>query len=91
MTRALFQYLLPIVLPTAIFVAWLAFTHSRGGEDRDFLDRLRAGPWFWLTIAGLLLMIAGLVHTGLNQGPNPGGLYVAPHVEGGRIVPGHVE
>lgn len=91
MTRALFQYLLPVLLPTAIFIAWLAFTHSRGADQSDFLSRLREGPWYWLTISGFLLMIAGLVYTGLSQGPSPGGAYHAPRFESGRIVPGHVE
>ena len=91
MSRALVQFLLPILLPTVLFVVWLAFTHYRGGADGDVLTRFRDGPWFWLVLSGFVLMIGGLAYTGLTRGTHPGGTYVAPHVEGGRIVPGHVD
>ena len=45
----------------------------------------------WLTTAGLALLVVSLFATGLLSGSEPGGVYVPPHVEDGRVVPGRVE
>ncbi len=51
---------------------------------------MREGPWFWLVLAGLALMIAALVTTAPLEGHEPGGVYQAPHYLEGEIVPGRM-
>lgn len=87
MTRLLLTYVLPLVLPTAIYVAWVWYarkTHKGEGE----LPGLRRGPLFWCLVAGFALMAGGLVTVALTSGAPPGsGDYRPPHLEGGKVVP----
>lgn len=90
MNRVLLQYLLPLLLPTILYVVWWwAYGRHRLVADGG-RPLLTAGPWFWLVIGGVALMAAGLVFTALTSGEAPGGRYVAPHLEDGRVVPGRV-
>ncbi len=80
MTRILLTYVLPLLLPTALYLLWLRF--AGGGARREV-------PWMWLAIAGLGL--AAMVLSGLAlSGGDKDGIYEPPHVENGKIVPGHV-
>ena len=88
MTRVLLQYVLPLLLPTLVFLAWLLLTRKPGENREDLRVRLLEGPWSWLGVAGFALMAVGLVYLGLSQGHAPGGTYEAPRYEGGRIIPG---
>ena len=92
MSRILLQYLLPLILPTAIWLIWfVAVGRNRPAADGS-LSKLQHGPWFWLILAGLALLGGNLVYTALNRGYDPSGTYVPPHWEGGRrVVPGRVE
>lgn len=90
MTRILLQYLLPLLLPIAIYLVWAWFARRRqaaGGVPY----RLQEGPWFWLILAGVALMAAGLVFMALVGGTDPGETYQAPRWEDGRIIPGRVQ
>lgn len=90
MTRILLQYLLPFLLPMAIYLLWALFARKRraaGGAPY----RLQDGPWFWVILAGLVLAAGGLVFTALTSGEAPGGVYTAPRWEDGKIVPGRIE
>ena len=51
-------------------------------------DRLRAAPWFWLMVAGFVLMVAGLVTLAMIEGHDPNTTYQPPRYEGGQVVPG---
>ena len=44
-----------------------------------------------LTATGLVLACASLVSLAFIGGEEPGGAYVPPHIEDGRIVPGEVK
>jgi hypothetical protein len=86
MSRILLTYLLPLVLPTAIYVAWVWYaraTHQGDGE----LPGLRKGPMFWCLLAGFALMVAGLVTVAMLTGAPPGSTYEPPRYEGGKVVP----
>jgi hypothetical protein len=48
-------------------------------------------PWALLFITGLILFVASFIYVGLTEGETTRGVYVAPHVVNGKIVPGHVE
>lgn len=90
MTRIMLQYVLPLLLPAAIFLLWVVLTRQRAGSQETAMERLQRGPWFWLVVGGFVLMAAGLAYLGLTEGSKPGGTYQAPRYEGGRVVPGKV-
>ena len=90
MTRIVLQYLLPLLLPMAIYLLWGWFARRRQAAGASAY-RLQDGPWFWLILAGMLLAAGGLVFTALTGGEEPGGSYRAPRWEDGRIVPGHLK
>ena len=90
MTRVLLQYLLPLLLPTLVFVVWVLLTR-RGSRGEGVMQRLERGPWFWLTSAGIVLVAAVLAYVAVTGGDDPGGTYVPPRFEGGRIIPGEIK
>ncbi len=91
MIRLLLTYVLPLVLPTAIYVTWVWYARRHHDEDSDDdLPGLKKGPLFWSLLAGLALTAAGLVTIALTSGvPPDSGTYVAPRLEDGRIMPPH--
>ena len=92
MGRILFQYVLPILLPIAIYVAWLAAERRRvvrAGTGQP--PRWQDAPWVWLVVAGVLLATVAAFAVALMGGDSIEGQYVPPRIENGRIIPGHVE
>jgi hypothetical protein len=87
MLRVLLTIVLPLVLPTALYLAWIRT--MQGAEAGP--PRWRALPWVWLVGAGTLLLIVVLVVVNVHFGKSESGVYVPPRWENGRIVPGHVE
>lgn len=90
MSRALLQYLLPLILPTVLYLIWALLIRD-SGSGRKLATILREGPWFWLILAGLVLAGASLVATALIGGGNIEGTYIPPRWEDGRVVPGRIE
>jgi len=89
MTRILLNYLLPIVLPTAVYFTWVWLSRRRrAGGPQGEAATTRSAPWFWLICAGFTLMAATLVYVALTSGHPPGLKYQAPHYEGGKVIPG---
>lgn len=90
MIRVLLTYLLPLVLPTVVYLLWLRLSRPSAGAGRAAAgdDLRRAVPWLWLALAGLALVAATLAALALTGGGSPGETYVPPHVEDGRVVPG---
>lgn len=88
MSRIILQYVLPLLLPVAVFLGWVLLTRGRDDEQGNIVSRLREGPWFWLIVAGVALMAGGLATLALTGGGDPGMTYVPPHREDGRVVPG---
>jgi hypothetical protein len=87
MPRVLLTVIVPLLLPTALYILW-AITLGRGASAEE-KDR-RAVPWIWLTAAGLVLALAVPLAV-VQIGGARQGTYVAPHLENGEIVPGHIE
>lgn len=80
MARVLLEVVLPFLAPFLLFFLYLLLV-TRGRR------RLERVPWFVLVICGLALACLGLVAPAFLGGHPPGGEYVPPHVENGRIVP----
>ena len=92
MGRILFQIVLPILLPTLIYVAWLAATRRRAekaesGERPEWSE----APWLWLAAGGVALAAFLALASAFFGGAPVGGVYVPPQVIDGKVVPGRVE
>jgi hypothetical protein len=83
------QLLIGLALSLAPFAAyalylWSAEAGSGKGSDSAWSPlALR-----WLTIAALMLMIAGFAVWAQYSGAPPGATYVPAHMENGQFVPG---
>jgi hypothetical protein len=88
MLRVLLTIVLPLLLPTAIYMAWIAFVSRSANSERP---RLGAMPVVWLVLAGALLLAAVLVTVTVHFGQPVSGRYVPPRYEDGRVVPPHLE
>lgn len=88
MTREFLTLFVPLVLPTALYLLWLSITRwwQVGGTIEWQLL-----PWLWLIGAGVGLTALVLFVVTVHFGTSQRGTYVAPHLEDGRIVPGHIE
>ncbi len=91
MIRLFFTYVLPLLLPTLVYVAWVGVARrkhkGKGGDDVD-LPGLRRGPLFWCLLAGFMMMSGGLISLALMSGDPPdSGQYQSPRLEDGKVVP----
>lgn len=82
MTRIILHYLLPLLLPFLIYLAYVALTRGRHP------DWLAGAPWAALAGAGVALMAVSLLTWNLLSGAPPGERYVPARFEDGRVVPG---
>lgn len=90
MTRFLVQVLLPLLLPVLIFLVW-AWLSSRSQDKGSLVAKVQNGPWFWLIVAGFVLMLGAVTYTALTSGGEPGETYTPPRLEDGRVVPGRFD
>ena len=90
MIRIILTVLVPLLLPTVLYVLWLLAMRRLEGTGAGAV--LRTLPWPWLGAAGVVLVAAVLaVVTLWIGGGGTAGTYVPPHTVDGKIVPGHVE
>jgi hypothetical protein len=85
MLRVCLEIILPLLLPTVLYLLWVTAlrpSHSAGAISWTGL------PWAWLGGAGIVLLAVVLVLFALSGGQHDG-TYVPAHLEHGRIVPGH--
>ena len=89
--RVILLRLLLVLLPILLFLAWRFWRNRRAvAQGQPGLD-LRDGPWVWLIAGGLVLAIASFGVAGLTGGEKPGGNYVPPRYEDGKVVPSHID
>jgi hypothetical protein len=89
MLRALFEYVLPLALPTAIYFAVRAWVERRAEEGHPVAKpSWWDAPWPWLGAAGIVLMLATLAVLSLTEGAPPSAVYHPPEVKGGKVRPG---
>jgi hypothetical protein len=96
MLRVFFTIVVPLLLPTALYLAWLRVARwSPRGASHELPqgETLRSAvlPWLWLAAAGVLLLALVLFVVTVHYGTSQPGTYVPPRWENGRIVPGHIE
>lgn len=93
--RILIEYVLPVVLPTVLWLAWLAYAKSRArarkqAEGQENLD-WQAVPWTWLLAAGLVLAMVIATGMTLTEGYRTGGYHPAAIDDHGRMIPGRID
>ncbi len=86
MIRVVIENLLLFLLPTLIYVIYVAVT--RDDRHKGILDE---APLVWLMIAGCALVVIVLASFGSDTRGKPGQIYVPPSMKDGRIEPGHLE
>jgi hypothetical protein len=82
-SRVIFVVFL-FLLPFALYALYLRFR----GQDES--APTIGHPWTELIIAGLVLVAGSFVLWGVFDDANQRGVYVPPHLEDGRLVPGRV-
>lgn len=91
MIRVLLTILVPLLLPTAVYLLVTARSRQRaraaGEEPKPFGD----GPWVWLALGGVILTAASLIFFFDQSSHKPGSVYTPPRLENGRVVPGHFD
>lgn len=85
MTRAFLQGLVLFLLPFVLFGAYLVIRRRNAFSWSSWSDQS-----FWLAIAGLAMVIASLIATGLMT-ERQTGAFVPTHIENGRVVPGQFQ
>ena len=82
MGRVFLTIIVPLLLPTALYVLWRVLVGKRLNVP---------AAWVWLVVAGLALASLTLVAVSVDFGEPKSGQYVPPHVSNGGVVPGHIE
>lgn len=86
MPREILTLVVPLLLPTLLYLVWLRATRwSEAGSARAW----RGLPWVWLALTGVALTAVVLFVVTVGFGTEMPGIYVPPRVENGQIVPGH--
>jgi len=88
MLRVVLTIVLPLLLPTALYLLWVA---TVGSTAEGRVIRWTAVPWLWLAGAGAVLLVIALVVVTVHFGTPQEGVYVPPRWQGDRIIPGHIE
>jgi hypothetical protein len=88
MFRVFATIVLPLLLPTALYLLWVRLT-ERSQQQRAV--RWAALPWVWLAGAGTVLLVLVLVVVNLRFGSSQRGVYVPPRYEHGQVVPPYIE
>ena len=85
MFRAVLHIIVPLLLPVVVYAIGSYWTSKRQGQGR--LPGWEEGQWFWVIMLGAVLAAISIGYLTYTGG-RPGDVYVPPHVEDGKIVPG---
>jgi len=90
--RILLTILLPLVLPSLLFLAWL-MSRRRAVADGRPPPHWTELPFRWMLLAAALGLVVGIIVLKIAQPPEDiGTRYVPPSMdESGRVVPGRFE
>jgi hypothetical protein len=89
MPRVLLTIVLPLILPTVVYLIWV--TTLRRPSSPGTEARWGALPWVWLAGAGVVLLAIVLFVVTVHFGATQQGVYVPPRWQNGHIIPGHIE
>jgi hypothetical protein len=91
MVRIVFTYIVPLLLPSAVYFAWGWYRTRYVAEHDGQAPKLESGPWALLLFLGAVLTLASFATTALLQGSAAGSVYTPPHLENGQVVPGRMD
>ena len=89
--RILIEYILPLALPTLLWVLWLAWRQKRAGAGAPASPDWRGVPWSWLLAAGLVLAMLTAIGGTMVSGYSTGGYHPAAIDPQGHIIPGRID
>lgn len=88
MLRVVFTIILPLILPTVLYLLWMRLARwSQRGEVAGW----SALPFLWLAATGVALLALVLFVVTVHFGTATPGVYVPPRWVNGRVIPGHIE
>lgn len=88
MSRILLNYLLPLVLPLAIYLTFMWWQRRQAQKNRDAPSVVEHSHVFIAVLIGLVLMVGSLTWIAVVSGVAPGeGEYQSPLYQDGKIVP----
>tara|TARA_R110000787_G_scaffold274979_1_gene383201 strand:- start:44688 stop:44981 length:294 start_codon:yes stop_codon:yes gene_type:complete len=88
MGRLLLTYILPLIFPLLVYLAWNAYARSKAKRSGGVPPSLERGPIFWAIVAGFILLVTSLLTLAVLGGDSPdSGQYVGPRYEDGKIIP----
>jgi hypothetical protein len=88
MPRILLTIVLPLLLPTVLYLLWLTVLRPARHDDAT---QGAALPWLWLAGAGVVLVAIVLLVVTVHFGVSQEGVYVPPRWQNDHIIPGHIE
>ena len=88
MIRVFLTVVLPLLLPTAVYLLWAT---TLGSPHEGAAVAWGSLPWVWLAGAGAALLAIVLLVVTVGFGTPQEGVYVAPRYVNGHIIPGHIE
>ncbi len=91
MLRSLLTSVLTVALPLLLYVGYVSMMRRRAQvAGEDYLPRWDEGPWAWLALAGVGLVLAVLVVVRLSSGVPPDTKLEAPRLIDGEVAPSRV-
>lgn len=91
MSRIVLTYIIPFLMPAAVYAAWVWYRTRYADRHGGEVPQLEQGPWPLLLFSGAVFAFVVLGATALLSGGSPDETYVPPYVENGKMVPGHLE
>jgi heme/copper-type cytochrome/quinol oxidase subunit 3 len=85
MIRPILTEVLLFVTPFAVYALFLYATRTGVLQAESWPRRTVA----WLTVAAVVLLVAGFVVLAQLDYHPAGSTYVPPHMEDGKLIPGH--
>lgn len=92
MFRLFITYILPLVAPFAMYMAWNAYVRYKAKKAGDEVPSLEKAHIFWSIVAGFVLLVISLTTLALTGSHKAdGGKYVPPRFEDGKMIPPNFE
>jgi hypothetical protein len=86
--RAVIEIVVPLLLPTVLYLLYVAAARRRAATAPGQAGWWREVPWTWLAVSGTLLVLLSLFAATLFGGAVPGTHYEPARLENGVIEPG---